>query len=100
MGPLVLGNEQMEPLLRTKALLEELIETMDIMSDRNMMESIRRGEDDLKAGRTRDYGEFIEGGDCLICLVASQNPHSVRIERSCPRGTAPPDTQHPRRRKR
>ncbi|MBM5805007.1 MAG: hypothetical protein FJZ49_02910 [Candidatus Verstraetearchaeota archaeon] len=60
MGPLVLGTEQMEPLLRTKDLLEELIETMDIMSDRNLMEAIRRGEDDLKAGRTRDYGEFIE----------------------------------------
>lgn len=60
MGSVVLDHEQMEILLKTKSLLEELIETLDIMADREMVEAIRRGEEDLKAGRTRSYREFIE----------------------------------------
>jgi hypothetical protein len=46
-------------LHKTKNLLEELIETMDILADREMVEAIRKGEEDLKAGRTRSYEEFI-----------------------------------------
>jgi len=60
MGSVVLDREQMELLLKTKNLLEELIETMDIMADREMVEAVRRGEADLKAGRTRSYREFVE----------------------------------------
>jgi hypothetical protein len=57
---MVLDREQMELLLKTKNLLEELIETLDIMADREMVEAIRKGKEDLKAGRTRSYEEFIE----------------------------------------
>jgi hypothetical protein len=60
MGSVVLDREQMELLVKTKNLLEELIETLDIIADRKMMEAIRRGEEDLKAGRTRSYEEFVE----------------------------------------
>ncbi|MBS7643235.1 hypothetical protein KEJ26_01380 [Candidatus Bathyarchaeota archaeon] len=60
MSSVVLDREQMELLLKTKNLLEELIETLDIPADRKMVEAIRMGEEDLKAGRTRSYKEFIE----------------------------------------
>jgi len=60
MGSVVLDRKQMELLLKTKNLLEELVETLDIMSDRGLVEAIRRGEEDLKAGRTRSYEGFIE----------------------------------------
>jgi len=60
MGSVVLDRKQMELLLKTKNLLEELVETLDIMADRGLVEAIRRGEEDLKAGRTRSYEGFIE----------------------------------------
>jgi len=60
MGSVVLAREQMELLVKTKNLLEELIETLDILADREMVKAIRRGEEDLKAGRTRSYEGFIE----------------------------------------
>jgi hypothetical protein len=60
MNSLILDREQLELLIRTKNLLEELIETLDIMADREMMEAVRRGEEDLKTGRTRNYEEFIK----------------------------------------
>ncbi|WP_309492292.1 hypothetical protein [Candidatus Hecatella orcuttiae] len=60
MDSVVLNREQTELLVRTKNLLEELIETLDILANREMVKAIRRGEADLKAGRTRSYEEFVE----------------------------------------
>jgi len=55
-----LDREQVELLKRTRDLLEELIETLDIMADEAMIDAIKEGEKDFEAGRTRKYNEFIE----------------------------------------
>jgi len=55
-----LDREQVELLKRTRDLLEELIETLDIMADQAMIDAIKEGEKDFEAGRTRKYNEFIE----------------------------------------
>jgi len=60
MVSLVLDKEQLELIRKTRDLLEELIETLDIMSDVELMEDIHKGEDDVKEGRVRNYDEFIK----------------------------------------
>lgn len=57
---MVLDREQVELLKRTRDLLDELIETLDITEDQTMMDAIKEGERDVEAGRTRKYSEFIE----------------------------------------
>ncbi len=47
-------------LLKVSTLLEELIETFDILKDKEAMTAIREAEEDLKAGRVKDYDELIE----------------------------------------
>lgn len=60
MTTVILDREQVELLKRTRDLLEELIETLDIMADQTMMDAIKEGEEDLESGQTRKYNEFIE----------------------------------------
>jgi len=60
MVSLVLDKEQVELIKKTRDLLEELIETLDIMSDAEPMEDIRKGEDDIKEGQVRNYDKFIK----------------------------------------
>jgi len=55
----ILDREQVELLKRTRDLLEELIETLDIVADQTLMDAIKEGEKDVEAGRTRKYNEFI-----------------------------------------
>jgi hypothetical protein len=52
-------DEDRALLLRVNALLEELIETFDILGDGEAMRCIRESEEDVKAGRVRGYGEFM-----------------------------------------
>lgn len=47
-------------LMRVSGLLEEIIETFDILEDEETMKSIREVEEDVEAGRVRDYEELIE----------------------------------------
>jgi len=56
----LLTNEDRELLLKVRNLLEEIVETLDILEDKDTMESIKEAEDDIKKGRLRDYKEFIE----------------------------------------
>lgn len=58
-GSSVMTDEDRALLLRVNALLEELIETFDILEDGEAMRSIRESEEDVEAGRVRGYGEFI-----------------------------------------
>jgi len=46
--------------LRVNSLLEELLETLDVLEDEGAMNSIREAEEDVNAGRVRDYTEFVE----------------------------------------
>ena len=56
----LLTDEDRALLLKVSSLLREIIETFDILEDENAMKSIREAEDEVKAGRVRDYNEFIE----------------------------------------
>ena len=56
----LLTDEDRALLLKVSDLLEEIIETFDILEDEDAMRSIREAEEDVKAGRVRDYNEFIE----------------------------------------
>ena len=53
-------DEDRALLLKVSGLLEELLETLDTLKDKEAMEAIREAEEDVKAGRVRDYDEFIE----------------------------------------
>jgi PHD/YefM family antitoxin component YafN of YafNO toxin-antitoxin module len=56
----LLTDEDRALLLRVSSLLEELIETLDIMENEDAMKSIREAEKDVKAGRVRDYSDFLK----------------------------------------
>ena len=56
----LLTDEDRALLLKVSGLLEELLETLDTLKDKEAMEAIREAEEDVKAGRVRDYDEFIE----------------------------------------
>jgi len=56
----LLTEEDRALLLKVSDLLEEIIETFVILEDEDAMRSIREAEEDVKAGRVRDYNEFIK----------------------------------------
>ena len=56
----LLTDEDRGLLLKVSSLLEEVIETLDILEDENALKSIKEAEDDVKAGRVRDYNEFLK----------------------------------------
>jgi len=56
----LLTDEDRALLLKVSSLLEEIIETFEILEDEDVMKSIREAEEDVKAGRVRGYDEFIE----------------------------------------
>ena len=46
-------------LVKVSSLLEEIIETFEIQNNETAMNAIRDSEEDLEAGRVRDYNAFI-----------------------------------------
>ena len=60
MGGSILTDEDRKLLLRVSRLLEEVLETLEVVSDRETVKAIREAEEDLKAGRVRGYDEFVE----------------------------------------
>lgn len=56
----LLTDEDRALLLKVSNLLEEIIETFEILEDEDAMKSIKEAEEDVKAGRIRGYDEFIE----------------------------------------
>jgi len=47
-------------LLKVSSLLEEIIETLDILEDEDAMKSVKEAQEDVKAGRVRSYNEFLK----------------------------------------
>jgi len=41
-------------------LLEEILETIDILADKELMDAIVESEKEIKEGKTRDLREFIK----------------------------------------
>jgi len=56
----ILTDEDRRLLLRVSRLLEEVLETLEVVSDRETVKAIREAEEDVKAGRVRGYDEFVE----------------------------------------
>jgi len=56
----LLTDEDRALLLKVSSLLEEIIETLEILEDEDAMKSIKEAEEDVKAGRVRGYNEFIK----------------------------------------
>ena len=55
----LLTNEDRALLIKVSSLLEEIVETFSILEDKETMTSIKQAEKDIKAGRVRDYYEFL-----------------------------------------
>jgi hypothetical protein len=55
----LLTDEDRALLLKVSNLLEEIVETFNILEDEEMMASIKQAEKDVKAGKVRDYDEFL-----------------------------------------
>ncbi|KPV63144.1 MAG: hypothetical protein AOA65_1456 [Candidatus Bathyarchaeota archaeon BA1] len=56
----LLTDEDRALLLKVSSLLEEIIETLDILENEDAMKSIKEAEEDVKAGRVRSYSEFLK----------------------------------------
>ena len=56
---MLLTDEDRALLLRVSSLLEELIETLEVLGEEETLKSIKEAKDDVKAGRVRDYDEFL-----------------------------------------
>jgi len=55
----LLTNEDRALLIKVSSLLEEIVETFSILDDKETMTSIKQAEKDIKAGKVRDYEEFL-----------------------------------------
>ncbi len=51
--------ELRERIARGLEILDTIIETLEILSDKELMESIKRAEEDVRAGRVRSVEEFL-----------------------------------------
>ena len=53
-------SETKQKLDEATKLMEELIETIEILSDKDIMKSIAKGEDDIKAGRVKELRSLLK----------------------------------------
>ena len=56
----VLGKNDLELLFQTRNLLDEVLETLDILADEDLMQAIRESEDEIERGETRDLKDFVK----------------------------------------
>jgi PHD/YefM family antitoxin component YafN of YafNO toxin-antitoxin module len=52
--------ETKQKLDEATKLMGELMETIDVLSDPEMMKAINQGQDDLKAGRVKDLRSLLK----------------------------------------
>jgi PHD/YefM family antitoxin component YafN of YafNO toxin-antitoxin module len=52
--------ETKQKLDEATKLMGELMETIDVLSDPQMMEAIKQGQDDIKAGRVKDLRSLLK----------------------------------------
>jgi len=57
----LLTDDDRTLLSKVSSLLEEIIETLDVLEDKDTLKSIKEAEEDVKTGRTRSYNSFIKG---------------------------------------
>ncbi|MGB9023663.1 MAG: hypothetical protein WCC94_09555 [Candidatus Bathyarchaeia archaeon] len=60
MTTLLVDKSQLALIRETKDLLEELLETMDVMKDKELMHEIALSRREAKRGRTRAFRSLLE----------------------------------------
>jgi len=55
----LLTDEDRALLLKVNRMLEEIINTLELVEDEDTMKAIEEAEEDVKAGRVRDYNGFV-----------------------------------------
>ena len=55
----MLKKQEVELLIHTRELLDEILETLEVSNDPHTARRVREGLRDLKAGRVRPYREFV-----------------------------------------
>ena len=55
----ILKKQEIELLVRTRDILEEILESLEIAGDPHAVKALREGLQDMRAGRVRPYKEFI-----------------------------------------
>jgi len=56
----LLTDEDRVLLVKVSSLLEEVVESFNILEDKEAMSGIKQAEADVKVGRVRDYSVFIK----------------------------------------
>lgn len=56
----IFDRDALKLLLQMRDLLEEILETIDILADKELMDAIAESEKEIKEGKTRDFREFIK----------------------------------------
>ncbi len=54
----ILKREEVELLSRTRDVLEEILETVEVASDCRALRSLQEGLRDIRSGRVRPYADF------------------------------------------
>jgi hypothetical protein len=78
----ILYKHEIELLVNTRSLLEEIPETLEISSDPQTSKAIKEGLKDMKAGRVRPYREFAAGNKYIHVRARNrdhgpQDPHNL-----------------------
>lgn len=55
-----LREEVIDMLVKTRDLIEEVLETIDVLADEELIEAIKESEDGIEKGDARDFREFAE----------------------------------------
>ncbi len=53
----LLTDEDRQLLMKVSSLLEELLETLEVLEDRELLSAVMEAEEDLRSGRVRPYDE-------------------------------------------
>ncbi|NLF83859.1 MAG: hypothetical protein GX568_07750 [Candidatus Gastranaerophilales bacterium] len=56
----LLTDEDRALPIKSRGLLEEAVKTMSILEDKKTMTNLKQADQDIKAGRVRDYAEFLK----------------------------------------
>ena len=60
LGEVMMKQSILKELIEIRERIDSLIETIEVMSDEELMESIRRAEQDIRAGRIKPFEEFLK----------------------------------------
>jgi len=56
----ILKKQEVELLLHTRELLDEILETLEVSNDSRTSRALKQGLRDMKKGRVRPYRDFVK----------------------------------------